>query len=178
MPADSLAFRLLLAVVSTLSYAVLVQFSPVIEAIDGVPHLNTAFHLVVGALFGAFVMAPYARMPRRLARGALLAVSAGGIYYAAIRFVVDGPAGLDALQSFVIAGSAAALLCGLLVSLVAPRAFGLRLAALLVVAGAAGGAAFALRISFDPDLLIGHAAWQLLTCVALYLGEPATSTRQ
>src|SRR5262245_35945197 len=106
MPSDSLAFRLLLAVVSTLSYAVLVQFAPLIEAIDGIPHLNTAFHLLVGAIFGAFVLSPYARVPRRGLRGVLLALAAGGIYYAAIRFVVDGPASLDALASFVIAGSA------------------------------------------------------------------------
>lgn len=123
MPAESLAFRLLLAVVSVLSYAVLVQFTPLIEAIEGVPHLNTAFHLLIGAIFGAFVLAPYARAPRRGLRGILLALAAAAIYYAAIRFVVDGPASLDALDSFVIAGSAAALLCGLAVALIAPQPF-------------------------------------------------------
>ena len=171
MPAESLAFRLLLAIVSVLSYAVLVQFAPLIEAIDGVPHLNTAFHLVVGATFGAFVLAPYARAPRRGLRGVLLALAAAGIYYSAIRFVVDGPASLDALASFVIAGSAAALLCGLAVALTAPQPFWRRTALLLLVAGAVGGASFALKVTFDPDLVIGHAVWQLLTCFGLYLGQ-------
>ena len=176
MPSDSLAFRLLLAIVSILTYAVLVQFAPLIEAIDGVPHLNTAFHLVVGAIFGAFIMGPYARGPRRNLRGLMLAVAAGAIYYAAIRFVVDGPASLDALASFVIAGSSAALLCGLAVALIAPRAFSRCAALLLFVAGAAGGASFALKVTFDPDLVIGHAVWQLLTCLALYLGQPRRPT--
>ena len=176
MPSDSLAFRLLLAIVSVLAYGVLVQFTPLIEAIEGVPHLNTAFHLLIGAIFGAFVMAPYARSPRRGVRGVLLAVAAGGIYYAAIRFVVDGPASLDALASFVIAGSAAALLCGLAVALIAPQSFAIRTAVLLLVAGATGGASFALRVTFDPDLVIGHAVWQLLTCFALYLGQRSAPT--
>jgi ABC-2 type transport system permease protein len=63
MPAESLAFRLLLAVVSVLSYAVLVQFTPLIEAIEGVPHLNTAFHLLIGAIFDT------ARWPVHVFRG-------------------------------------------------------------------------------------------------------------
>ena len=176
MPAESLAFRLLLAVVSVLSYAVLVQFTPLIEAIEGVPHLNTAFHLLIGAIFGAFVLAPYARAPRRGLRGILLALAAAAIYYAAIRFVVDGPASLDALDSFVIAGSAAALLSGLAVALIAPQPFWRRTAVLLLVAGAVGGASFALKVSFDPDLVIGHAVWQLLTCFGLYLGQRGSPT--
>ena len=175
MPSDSLAFRLLLAIVSVLAYAVLVQFAPLIEAV-GIPHVNTSFHLVVGVIFGALVMAPYARAPRRGPRGLLLAFAAGGIYYAAIRFVVDGPARLDALASFVVAGSCAALLCGLVVALIAPRVFSRRAALLLFVSGAAGGASFVLRVTFDPDLVIGHAVWQLLTCLALYLGEPGGPT--
>ena len=177
MSSDSLVLRLLLAVVSVLAYAVLVQFAPLIDAIDNVPHLNTAFHLVVGATFGAFVLAPYARAPRRGLRGVLLALAAAGIYYAAIRFVVDGPAGLGALASFVIAGSAAALLCGLAVALLAPQAFWRRTAVLLLVAGAVGGASFALKVTFDPDLVICHAVWQLLTCFGLYLGQRGLPTR-
>ena len=176
MPAESLAFRLLLAIVSVLAYGVLVQFTPLIEAIEGVPHLNTAFHLLVGAIFGAFVMAPYARAPRRGLRGVLLALAAGGIYFAAIRFVVDGPASLDALASFVISGSAAALLCGLAVALIAPQAFTARTAVLLLVAGATGGLSFALKVTFDPDLVISHAVWQVLTCFALFLGQRGSPT--
>ncbi len=71
----------------------------------------------------------------------------------------------------MIAGAGAALLCGLAVALIAPQAFNLRVAALLLVAGAAGGAVFDIRVSFDPNLLLGHAAWQLLTCLALHFGS-------
>jgi hypothetical protein len=173
---DALAFRLLLASVSIIAYVVLVQLSPHIEAIDDVPYLNTAFHLVVGATFGAFVMVPFARAPRRLLRSLLLAGAAAGIYYAAIRFVVDGPPGLDALASFAIAGAGAALLCGIAVAVIAPQSFTLPLGALLLVAGAVGGAAFDVKVSYDPNLLLGHAAWQLLTCLALFFGSRSAST--
>ncbi len=172
----ALAFRLLLATVSIVAYAVLVQLTPALEAIEGLPYVNTVFHLVVGAVFGAFVMAPYARAPRCLLRAIALAVAAAAIYYGAIRFVAGGPAGLDALATFVIAGAGAALLCGLAVALVAPQPFSLRLAALLLAAGAAGGAVFDVKVAIDPDLLIGHAAWQLLTCLALHFGLRSAST--
>jgi hypothetical protein len=173
---DALAPRLMLATVSIVAYAVLVQLSPFVMAIDRVPYLNTAFHLVVGATFGAFVMVPYARAPRRLLRGLLLASAAAAIYYAAIRFVVDGPAGLDALASFAIAGAGAALLCGIAVAAIAPQSFTLRLGALLLVAGVVGGAAFDVKVSYDPNLLLGHAAWQFLTCLALFFGSHSAST--
>jgi hypothetical protein len=167
----ALLFRLLLALASIVAYALLVQLTPVLEALDGVPYVSTVFHLVVGAIFGALVLAPYARLPRRLLRGVALAAASAAIYYLTIRFVVGGPAGLSALSTFLIAGSCAALLCGAAVAVIAPRAFSLRLAALLVAAGAVGGAVFHSRFSFDPNLLLGHAAWQLLVCLALCFGQ-------
>jgi hypothetical protein len=175
-PPKTLAFRLLLAMASIVAYAVLVQLTPVFESVEGGPNMNTVFHLVVGAVFGAFVLAPCARAPRRVLRGFALAVAAAAIYYAAVRFVVNAPAGLDALATFVIAGAGAALLCGLAVAVIAPQPFGLRLAMLLLVAGAAGGAVFDVKFSIDPNLLFGHAAWQLLTCMALYFGLRSAST--
>jgi hypothetical protein len=58
----------------------------------------------------------------------------------------------------------------------AAQPFTLRLGALLLVAGAAGGAAFDVKVSYDPNLLLGHAAWQLLTCLALFFGSRSAST--
>src|SRR5688572_9784440 len=136
----TLLFRLLLAIASIVAYAGLVQLTPFLEALDGVPYAGTAFHLAVGAIFGALVMAPYASAPHRTLRGIALAAASAAIYYFTIRFVVGGPAGLSALATFV-------------------------------VAGAVGGAVFESRISFDPALLLGHAAWQLLVCVALSFGQ-------
>ena len=89
MPSDSVAFRLLLTMVSIVAYAVLVQIRRCSRAIEGVPNMNTVFHLVVGAVFGAFVLAPYAGASRRVLRGIALAVAAAAIYYAAVRFVVN-----------------------------------------------------------------------------------------
>ena len=167
----TLLFHLLLASASVVAYALLVQLTPFLEALDDVPYVSTAFHLLVGAIFGALVMAPYARLPHRILRGVALAATSAAIYYFTLRFVVGGPAGLSALATFMIAGACAALLCGAAVAVIAPQAFSLRLAALLVVAGAVGGAVFDARISFDPNLLLGHAAWQLLVCAALFFGQ-------
>ncbi len=158
----------MLAAASVVAYAVLVQFTPLLDAIESVPSANTLFHLLIGGIFGALVLAPFARAPRRAARGIALAASAAAIYYAAIRFVVDGPAGLSPLASLVIAGVAAALLCGLAVTFIAPRAFTPRLGIALAAAGAVGGAVFDVKLNFDPGLLVGHATWQLLVFLALY----------
>jgi hypothetical protein len=172
----TLLFRLLLASASVVAYAGLAQLTPFLERFDNVPYVSTVFHLVVGAIFGALVLAPYARAPHRLLRGVALAGASAAIYYFTIRFVVGGPAALSALATFLIAGACAALLCGAAVAVIAPQAFSLRLAALLVVAGAVGGAVFDSRVSFDPNLLLGHAAWQLLMCLALYFGQRNTPT--
>ncbi len=164
-------FRLLLAMASVVAYAVLVQFTPLLEMIDSVPNVNTLFHLLIGAIFGALVLAPYAKAPRQAARGIALAAAGATIYYGAIRFVVESPAGLDPLAALVIAGVGAALLCGLAVALVAPGRFTPRLGLALAIAGAVGGAVFDLKLTFDPHLLIGHAAWQLPVFLALYFAR-------
>jgi hypothetical protein len=169
--------RLMLAMASVVAYTVLVQFTPLLETFDSLPSLNILFRLLIGAIFGALVLAPYARAPRRAARGISLTIVSAAIYYGAIRFVVEGPAGLDPLASLVIAGVAAALLCGLAVALIAPGRFTPRLGIALAIAGAIGGVVFDLKLAFDPHLLIGHAAWQLPVFLALYFDSlEATSS--
>jgi hypothetical protein len=161
--------RLMLAMASVVAYTVLVQFTPLLETFDSLPSLNILFRLLIGAIFGTLVLAPFARAPRRAARGISLTIVSAAIYYGAIRFVVEGPAGLDPLASLVIAGVAAALLCGLAVALIAPGRFTPRLGIALAIAGAIGGVVFDLKLAFDPHLLIGHAAWQLPVFLALYI---------
>lgn len=166
-------FRLMLATASVVAYAVLVQFTPLLDTIEGIPSANTLFHLLIGAIFGALVLAPFAQAPRRFERGVAIAAAAAAIYYGAIRFVVDGPPGLDPLASLVIAGVAAALLCGLAVAFLAPGRFTPRLGVALAVAGAVGGAVFDAKLNFDPNLLVGHAAWQLGVFLALWFARPS-----
>ncbi len=105
-------------------------------------------------------------MPRILA----LAAASAAIYWLAVRFVADGPIPYDSIVSLIVAGSGAALLCGLAVVFIAPRAFSWGLVPLLLAAGALGGAAFEIRIPNDELLLVGHATWQLLVCLALHYG--------
>jgi hypothetical protein len=105
-------------------------------------------------------------MPRILA----LAAASAAIYWLAVRFVADGPIPYDSIVSLIVAGGGAALLCGLVTVVIAPRAFSWGLMPLLLAAGALGGAAFEVRIPNDELLLVGHAAWQLLVCLALNYG--------
>ena len=126
--------------------------------------------LATGAVFGALVLGPYAALARRVPRILALAGASAAIYWLAVRFVADGPIPYDSIVSLVVAGSGAALLCGLAVVFIAPQAFGWGLVPLLLAAGALGGAAFEIRIPDDELLLVGHAAWQLLVCVALHAG--------
>jgi hypothetical protein len=165
---NSLLVKFALALASVVAYAVLVQVAETLESVDGFPQAGFWFHHVVGAVFGALVLAPYAQPHRHALRGVALALVSAAIYYLAVRFVVDGPLGYDAVTSFVLAGGSAALLCGLAVVAIGPRVFAWRLPALTLAAGAIGGGAFELNLAFDPHLVVGHAAWQLLVCLALH----------
>jgi hypothetical protein len=170
-----LAYKLVLASASTFAYAALTQLVPMMEAYDDSPVINDWFHLVAGAVFGALVMAPFAVKQRRMLRAAGLAAAGAVTYYLAVWFVVSGPSRLDAMAAFVLAGAGAAVLSGAAVVAIAPRAPSIRLFMLLVLAGALGGAAFTLDIAFDEILYVGHAAWQLLACLALHFGLRAVS---
>lgn len=119
------------------------------------------------------VMAPYAADSRfRPARVLAMCAASAGIYWSAVEFVVGGPFSLVSLASWVITGSASALLVGIAVALLAPRRLQVRLMALTLVAGAAGGATFDLDLPegwFD-EWMAGHLTWQLLVCAALHFG--------
>ena len=152
---------------SIVAYAVLVLLAEKLDTIEGIPETGLWFHYVVGAVFGALVLAPFIGPRQRVIRFVAMCVASAAIYYLAVRFVIDGPIGYDMITSFILAGSAAALLSAMAVVVIAPRAFSWKLLPLALTAGAVGGAAFDLKFSFDPNLLIGHAAWQLLVCIAL-----------
>ncbi len=143
---------------------------------EGAPETGLWFHYVVGSVFGALVLAPFVGARQRVARFVAMCVASAAIYYLAVRFVVDGPIGYDMILSFILAGGVAAPLSGLAVVLIAPRAFSWRLVALTFVAGAIGGATFDLKFSFDSNLLVGHAVWQMLVCLALNFSFRDTPT--
>ena len=146
-----------LALVSLIAFVAISLLGEHLEAGVGFSESGFWLRLAVGAVFGACVLGPYA-------------APATAIYYLAVRFVADGPIPYDSIVSLIAAGSGAALLCGLAVVVIAPRPFGWRIVPLLLVAGALGGAAFEIRIPNDELLLVGHAAWQLLVCLALHFG--------
>lgn len=167
---SSLVFKYGLALTSVVAYEVIAQLANALDAIEGIPDPGLWFHYVVGAVFGALVLGPYVGPKQRALRIFLLAVASAGVYYLSIRFVADGPFSYDATTSFVVAGIGSAVLCAVATILLAPRAPDWRVVPLAALAGAIGGAAFDLNLSFDQDLLVPHAVWQLLVCLALHLG--------
>jgi len=167
---SSLVFKYGLALTSVVAYAVIAQLADALEPIEAIPDAGLWFHYVVGVVFGALVLGPYVGPKQRALRIVLLAIASAVIYYLAVRFVADGPFSYNATTSFLIAGSASAVLCGVATILLAPCAPGWRVVPLAAVAGAIGGAAFDVKLSFDQNLLLPHAVWQLLVCLALHFG--------
>jgi hypothetical protein len=170
-----------LVVVSVAGYWAVVQVAGWLEGSAWLPEPYVWARYAIATLFGALVLGPYARVPWRTLRIAALCAASILIYEAAIRFVAGGPPGITAPAAFLVSGSAAALLAGLSVAVLAPLRFGWRAATLLLVAGSLGGAAFDLPLTQDDIMLASHAAWQLLVCAALHLGtaprpRPSTSS--
>jgi hypothetical protein len=162
--------KFLLALASIAAYAVIARLAEAADPLESVPDAGLWFHYVVGAIFGALVLGPYATQPRRALRVIGLAVASALIYRLAVLFVTEGPLDYAVVTTFAITGAGAALLCCLAVSLIAPRPPRAVPLILALVAGAIGGASFDLRIASDPFLLLSHGAWQLLVCLALHAG--------
>ncbi len=173
----NLPTKLALALVSAGSYGLLTFLSERSEALDALlSRANSGMHLIA-VVFGALVMVPYvAPSGRWLLRAVAMCVASAAIYYAAVRFVVDGPLGYDTMTSFAASGAGAALLTGLAVVVLGPRPFQAKLIPLTLVAGAAGGSVFDHKFSIDETMLLGHLAWQSLVCLALHYCFRETST--
>lgn len=165
-----LVAKWLMTLASLTGYVALALLADHLAATGHIQDGGPRFHNAAGAVFGALVLGPYATAARRVPRILALAVASAAIYWLAVRFVADGPIPYDLIISLVVAGGGAALLCGLATVVIAPRAFSWGLVLLLLAAGALGGAAFEVRIPNDELLLVGHATWQLLVCLALHCG--------
>jgi hypothetical protein len=166
----SLPLKLALTLASVIVYLGIWEVAEAIEHLESFPNPWLWFHYLAGAVFGAAVLGPYAVPRRRALQVLALAVAGAAIYYLAVWFVAEGPISYKSIASFVVAGSGAALLCGLAVVATTFRPLGARLIALTVLAGAIGGATFELEMAFDDVLFVPHAAWQVLVCLALHFG--------
>jgi hypothetical protein len=167
---SSLVFKYGLALASVVAYALIAGLSDRFESIEGLPPTRQWFFYVVAVIFGALVLGPYAGPRQRAVRFVLLSAASAAIYRLAVWYMAEGPLGFEAATSFAVVGAVSSSLCGLAIVVIAPRPFDWRLLPLTLAAGALGGAAFDIRIPADPYLIVGHAAWQLLTCLALHFG--------
>lgn len=165
--------ELLLALASIVVYALVAMLAEALDPLESVPDAVLWFHYVVGAVFGALVLGPYAVRERRWLRILALAIAGALIYRLAILFVTEGPLDYDVLTTFVITGAGAAVLCWLAICLIASRPYRVLPLVLALTAGAVGGASFDLKFASDPFLLVSHALWQLLVCLALHAGFAA-----
>lgn len=172
MTAQNLAAKLALAFVSVGLYWLVVTLAERYDWSGTVLGFQWPFHLI-GLIFGALVLAPYAvHTPQHLARMIALAVASALIYQLAVRFVVDGPLGHSTILPYVIAGAGSALLTGFAVALIVPRRISWQLLLFTLIAGAIGGAAFdwQLPLAWAPNDLHAYLAWQVLVCLALDRG--------
>lgn len=166
----SLGFKYVLALASLAGYIGLALMADHLGATGRMHDAGFWFQYAAGAVFGALVLGPYALLPHRALRIVALAIASAAIYWLAVRFVVEAPLPFGSIVSLGVAGGLAALLSGLAIVVIAPWPSSWRALALLAAAGAAGGAAFEIRVFDDGLLLVGHAAWQLLVCLALHFG--------
>ena len=170
--AHSLATKLTLALVSVCLYWLVVTLAERYDWSGTVLGFQWPFHLI-GLIFGALVLAPYAtHTPQHVVRMIALAVASALIYQLAVRFVVDGPLGHSTSTPFVIAGAGSALLTGFAVALIVPRHISWQLVVFTLIAGAVGGATFdwQLSVAWAPNDLHAYFAWQVLVCIALDRG--------
>lgn len=167
-----LSVKLPFALVSVGCYWIVVVLAERYDWSGTVLGFQWPFHLI-GLIFGALVMSPYASgSSQPILRMVSLAVASVAIYQLAVRFVVDGPLDYSTLVPYVIAGAGSALLVGLAVAVIAPRRFSWQLPVLTLAAGAVGGAAFNWQLPVDwaPNDLHAYFAWQVLVCLALHRG--------
>ena len=158
--------KLALAVVSGFSYWWIGDIK------DDLGWFDWSWHLI-GAIFGALVMAPYvAASNYRLLRALAMCIASATIYHYTIVLVSDGPFSVDTNTPWLVFGGSAALLTGLSTWVLAPLKFHLTLIPLTLVAGALGGGAYHwIPLSGDdPKLSVVHFAWQVLVCLALHFG--------
>ena len=138
-------------------------------------------NILVGALFGALVLAPWVpRRPRAALRIAALVLAAVLIYTLAVWLSVInwGPLNLGGAAAIIASGVLGACLVTAAVVLGAPLQASPSIWGYAIVAGLAGGTVFHYAITADggpPSLVIGtgYAVWQVLVALALALGRRA-----
>jgi peptidoglycan/LPS O-acetylase OafA/YrhL len=170
--------KLALVLVSIAGYWLSVVLAAAVDQ-DATDWISFPLHHAPGMIFGLLVMGPYvARSPYAL-RLIAMAVASAVIYYLAVLFVVKGPFSYNTITPYLVAGGTAASLVSATTMLVAPRVWRWMPLLIAAIAGIAGGAMF----QWDPlarsewfALIVPHAAWQALVCVALHLGLRSTSS--
>ena len=169
----SLSTRIGLCILSGTSVALVQIYDQFIEDLGGTP----AFYGVSGLLFAAGVLLPYLKRDNSVIAHALALVIASTVsYYSAVWLALDGPFADDSgWISFTIASVAGAAIVLTAVASMTPDRASRAFVVFGLLAGFAGGPVTYFTLPSDGYLiLLGHASWHTLICLAIYFGTGST----
>lgn len=162
----------LLAAVSTAVWYILVEsfdggWTPLPGAWAELP--GWVLFWSTGSVYSALVLFRYVPATGTGTRAVVFAVAGAMSYWIGVNFTVHSPIDSD-VASTAVAGVITAAGLGCLVIWLGTLRFSPVFFAALCVAGGIGGAAIGVEALSNllDELVVGHAAWQILTCVALY----------
>ena len=173
----TLTGKLALVLVSVAGYWLSGVLAEVVDP-DGANWLAFPLHHAPGLVFGLLVMGPYVAKPPYAPRLIAMAVASAVIYYLAVLFVIEGPFSYNTTTPYLVSGGTAAALVATSTMLLAARAWRWMPLWVTAILGIVGGATFRWDPLADSEwfpLVVPHAVWQALVCLALHFGMRRTA---
>ena len=123
-----------------------------------------------GSVYSVLVLFRYVPSAGAGVRAATFAVAGAVSYWIGVNFTLHASPFESAVATTAVAGVVTAAGLGCLVVWLGTLRFSLVSFAVLCVAGGLGGAAIGMESLHQliDEFVVGHAAWQILTCVAFY----------
>ena len=123
-----------------------------------------------GAVYSVLVLFRYLPPAQRGWRAATFALAGAVSYWIGVNFTLHASPMDDPVATTAVAGAVTAAGLGCLAVSVGTLRFSPAFFVALCIAGALGGAATTAEplVEWVDDFVVGHAAWQTLTCVVFY----------
>ncbi|MDE0189864.1 MAG: hypothetical protein OXQ90_00765 [Gammaproteobacteria bacterium] len=164
----------LLAVVSTAAWYILFDATggdgatPLPQAWGDLPDWLAMW--ATGSIYAALVLYRYVPSTSRGARAAMFGLAGAVSYWIGVNFTIHASPFDSAVATTAVAGVVTAAGLGCLVVTLGTLRFSPVSFAALCTAGGLGGAAVGVEWlnELTDEFVVGHLAWQVLTCIALY----------
>ena len=172
---------LALAVASTAAWYLLWKLSELVDTTgDALPaseFLGSLLFWSTGTVYSALVLFRYLDPGTPSWRPVVIGLGGALCYWIGVQYVVDLRPSQNEIVDTAVAGVITAAFVGYLVIRFGTLRLAWRPFATLCAAGAVGGAmiGWAVDAENDPGFIAGHAAWQMLTCAALFHSPKAVS---